>query len=402
MSRYGIGLFKRKNILLLVVIFLCLTTAGIYAYTSSSVSVINHLKLGDVNIGLIEYELDSNGKEIPYQDNKLVLPGDEVSKIPRITNYAEDCYIRVKIDFQNDLDMEGISAENLKGISNKWIFKNGYYYYTNPLRYGEHADIFDGIDFPPEWTEVHSMQHLQILIDAEAIQAQNFMPDFKSESPWGNEEIEICLHSLKDRDFRKDTADLNTYQDLSIVYDGTSSKLLAVSDDFFTNFSQAMPGSSLKDSVCFLNTAKKATQVFFQTGLPDNLSEDELELMEKIPLIITMENQTIYEGNLKASALNNGISLGCYNPGSNKVFDFKLQIPKDLKNNYALTETKVKWIFSVHSDAETSAHTKPVKTGDYSKINIYLMSVLLSVSALLIFIIKKWGGKKNEAKENKK
>lgn len=59
------------------------------------------------------------------------------------------------------------------------------------------------------------------------------MPDFKSESPWSNEEIEICLHSLKDRDFRKDTADLKTHQDLSIVYDGTSSKLLAVSDDFF-------------------------------------------------------------------------------------------------------------------------------------------------------------------------
>lgn len=124
--------------------------------------------------------------------------------------------------------------------------------------------------------------------------------------------------------------------------------------------------------------------------------------MEKIPLIITMENQTIYEGNLKASALNNGISLGFYNPGSNKVFDFKLQIPKDLKNNYALMQYKSKMdILSSFIDAETSAHTKPVKTGDYSKINIYLMSFLLSVSALLIFIIKKWGGKKMKLKKIK-
>ena len=58
----------------------------------------NNLALGDVNISLKEYRR-KNQREYPYQNPQIVLPGDTVSKIPRITNKAEPCWVRVWLGF---------------------------------------------------------------------------------------------------------------------------------------------------------------------------------------------------------------------------------------------------------------------------------------------------------------
>ena len=36
---------------------------------------------GSLDVEIVEYELDENGKEVPYQNNKMVTPGQFVSKI---------------------------------------------------------------------------------------------------------------------------------------------------------------------------------------------------------------------------------------------------------------------------------------------------------------------------------
>ena len=53
-----------------------------------------------------------------YQDRRIVLPGDEISKIPRITNHSEPCWVRVKISYTDDLDgLDGLDDRNLTGMS---------------------------------------------------------------------------------------------------------------------------------------------------------------------------------------------------------------------------------------------------------------------------------------------
>ena len=76
------------------------TISGSYAYYQDSVTVTNHISTGDVNIGIQEYEKDGDTEKV-YAGPKegIVLPSQTISKIPRITNYAETCYIRVKTTY---------------------------------------------------------------------------------------------------------------------------------------------------------------------------------------------------------------------------------------------------------------------------------------------------------------
>ena len=39
------------------------------------------IREGSLDVEIVEYELDENGKEVPYQNNKMVTPGQFVSKI---------------------------------------------------------------------------------------------------------------------------------------------------------------------------------------------------------------------------------------------------------------------------------------------------------------------------------
>ena len=73
-----------------------LACTAAYARFSDSVTVTNHIAVGDINISLRELE-KKDGREMKYQDRRIVLPGDEISKIPRITNHSETCWVRVKI-----------------------------------------------------------------------------------------------------------------------------------------------------------------------------------------------------------------------------------------------------------------------------------------------------------------
>lgn len=79
------------------------TISGSYAYYQGSVTVTNHISTGDVNIGIQEYEKDGDTEKV-YAGPKegIVLPSQTISKIPRITNYAETCYIRVKTTYSGE------------------------------------------------------------------------------------------------------------------------------------------------------------------------------------------------------------------------------------------------------------------------------------------------------------
>ena len=59
-----------------------LACTAAYARFSDSVTVTNHIAVGDINISLRELE-KKDGREMKYQDRRIVLPGDEISKIPQ-------------------------------------------------------------------------------------------------------------------------------------------------------------------------------------------------------------------------------------------------------------------------------------------------------------------------------
>ena len=63
--------------------------SGTYAYYRSSVETINKIAVGDVNIGIWEYEEDGEWRKESMRDRKtdIVLPSHGgFQKLPRITN----------------------------------------------------------------------------------------------------------------------------------------------------------------------------------------------------------------------------------------------------------------------------------------------------------------------------
>lgn len=392
--------------------------AAAYGRFSDSVTVTNHISTGDINIALKELE-KKDGREMAYQDRKIILPGDEISKIPRITNKSEPCWVRVKITYTDELEgLKGLDDASLQGMSSRWMKRGEYFYYNKCLKQGESVDIFTGVSIPEEWTDVYEKKGLGITIVADAIQAANFAPDFSAMTPWGNQKIQRCVHDTNGLVVKKKSP-----VKLKVEFEGKAHKLIAAPDDFFSGFSAAMPGDIFRDSVEIRNTTKNSAEIFFRTS-PECKSVKDQEFLKKLKLEISMDGKKLYTGDILAASLNKAVSLGKFDSGKSGQMNFQITVPAELDNIYSLREGDVKWIFSVEDDqqkqltetpglrrpggsgtsgketgriynnetANSTGKTKPVKTGDDTEIWLFLFMGGAGLLAGVLAIRK--GGKR--------
>lgn len=389
-----------------------LVCTAAYGKFSDSVTVTNHIAVGDLNISLRELE-KRDGREMAYQDRRIVLPGDVISKIPRITNRAEPCWVRVKISYTDDLEgLDGLSDSNLMGMSTRWVRKGEYFYYTRKLEQGESVDIFTGVTVPPQWNEAYQDKKLGITITADAIQAANFAPDFSAMTPWGNQKILRCIHDTDGLVVQKKKP-----VDLKVEFEGNAHKLMAAPEDFFAGFSTAMPGDVFRDSIEISNTTEHVSEIFFRTSAECKSVKDQ-EFLKKLKLVIVMDGRKLYSGDLLAVSLNKAVSLGKFDSGKKGKMEFQVTVPAELDNAYALRNATVKWIFSVEEEPETvdissvprqneekeraertsgndhsTVRTMPVKTGDETPVFLFLV---MAGMALFTGGLVRWkGGRKN-------
>lgn len=387
-----------------------ISTFAVSASFTDEIGVTNHISMGDVNISIAEYARKGTG-EVKYKEPAEVMPGQTISKIPRIKNVALPCWIRARITYNGEKDeIECLKEENIGGISKEWVKRGEYYYYTKVLKKQETADLFQTVSIPETWTEEHASQKLNIDIQADAIQAANFKPDFSAMSPWGNQVIEQCVHEQDGTlTCRKGE------RKLSVEFSGKAHKLIAVPDDFFTNLESAMPGDVLKDSVMISNTTDQKAEIFFRTDT-EGRSEEQLKMLKGIPFEIRQNNKILYKGTLDARELAKPKSLGTFKAGQKGSLEFVLEIPAEWNNAYALKKTDVTWIFAVSEEEkvisdsgenmkdsidsgraaqskDTQAQRKnPVKTGDDSQP--MLLFVLLLGSGAIVLTIRIFKGGK--------
>ena len=254
--------------------------SGTYAYYRSSVETINKIAVGDVNIGIWEYEEDGDGeKKYEGPENGIVLPSQVISKIPRITNYAEPCYVRVKPVFDEEETQDyRLGEEDLGGIEDVWLKAGEYYYYPKVLGKQESVDFFRTITIPSAWTSEAEGQVLSVEIQAEAVQAANVTPDFTAEAPWGEElEIEQCVHEADNT-----VSEVSQQSFLTVSYEGAARNLILAPDNFFRNFPVLMPGDEWEDTFTLVNTTASRAEFFLRTELPEELSETKTLLKESI------------------------------------------------------------------------------------------------------------------------
>lgn len=360
-----------------------LALCGSGAYAMRHVSVVNHIESGYVNIKLDEYMLDENGKEVPYvqetRQHQELLPGADVSKIPRIVNKGADCYVRVKVDFEN---IDDLSFINVYGITEDWILKeDGYLYYTEVLETDKSVDIFKGFIVPDDFSQENEKKEFHIAIQVDAIQELNFEPDFALENPWGDV---VIVSFNKENSAHIHTLQQGTNQRFIINYLGESKKFIKNADDFFRNLDYLMPGDEFTDSAEIRNDSGKEIRLYYQSEV-----YEESELLDEVTIIIesTIEGETeqIYRGPLSSSFLKEKILLGRVPAGSCAEFTYTLEMPEHLDNEYTLLAGDVKWIFST----EEVDVPYTVQTGDPTSGILIIAGLEIAVVAISYYTLKK-------------
>ena len=264
------------------------------------------------------------------------------------------------------------------------------------------------------WTEEHGGQKLNISVQADAIQAANFKPDFTAMSPWGNQEIQECVHETNGTMTCK-----KGERKLAVEFQGKAHKLIAVPDDFFANLETAMPGDILTDTVKISNTTKNDAEIFFRIST-EGRAKEKVDMLKNIRFQIAMGKKVLYRGTLDAAKLQKNHSLGVFKSKASGELKFLLEIPKEWDNAWALKKTDVSWIFAVQDETsgvnqteeqkqngaqslsgdsaqasvkDTGSRQKSsVKTGD--SMPVELMLLLLLAAGISIPVIKKWKGAK--------
>lgn len=367
--------------------------SGIYAFTNSQIlTVKNEVNTGAINIELKEYSVQ-NGQELIYTDSEtMVLPGQIISLIPRISNKGDSSYVRAKLLYTSEDDsMIQITDNNVEGMGENWVKKGNYWYYKNVVNSGESVDVFKSLRIPTDVPNEFQGKSIYLNIIAEAVQASNFNPDFNSDSPWNNIEVKEA-----NTNYQADMVQINS--GAIVEYENSANLYLEVSENFFNKLGHILPGDSISETVSINNKKDTSIEYFVSTIKPDGVSDEGLELLKKIQLKIVSGNGVIYEG--KLYGLEN-VSLGKYISKSKENIEFIITVPSELGNEYANIASTIKWDFSIsEGEKEPEPQPEPEKkpeepkpespqTGDTKFIIAIIVFIISAVGLIVVLILEK-------------
>lgn len=381
----------RHKIKILAAAGLAMMLTGVSVLAFSEVSVLMQAVSGKVAIRLEEFMVE-RGKEVSWKENPVVLPGDRLSKIARIFNQGEECYIRAAVVFTDEKKSgNSLSQKNLTGISDDWIWKGEYCYYKKILPKGGKTDFFQGIQIPSEWKEGEDDDnHWNARVKVDAVQAEYFYPDFSSEDPWGLEKQGVEIQKSP----KEEPADQTADQEPVILEIQQKMQGFSVeTDEFFRKMETFLPGRAQTGSVTFENRTKDSREVFMRAEI---LEENEFlkELEVTIEKRLKDRTELLYQGTLLADQLENYQSIGKIPGEESSTLEFKITLPQEADNRYAAQQGKIKFWFTTDvSGKETPVPA--VKTGDTVwrwgvAAALTLLGSLTVVGGILWKRYKKW------------
>lgn len=313
----------------------CMAYAGEY-----TTEVTNSVTLGDVSISLSEYELDEDGKEVPYQNDKQVLPGQTVDKIVRITNNANASWIRVKAEYTSEEGLDSLSDEELTLADGDWEKIGDYYYYKKPVAKDESVDFLKRVKIPASWDSTYAEKGFSIILTADAVQEANFTPDWSAGDPWFGTVIETCVHTSYD-------PKLAGNQTFSVMFENGADGLVKTEEDFFSNWTSLMPGDTVSGQVALKNNYRRTVTMYFKT---ETIADD--ALLKALHLEIKNGDTVLYSGAMDG-AITEKVKIAFLAMNEEAVLTYTVSVPKELNNSYALSKTQTKWIFSAYMSSSS-------------------------------------------------
>ena len=156
------------TIALIAALAAILVVGGTMAFFTDTKTKDNTFTIGNVSIDLDEPNWDPDDT-----DNKY--PGEVIAKDPQVKNTgANDAFVRIKVEGLDSLKNAGLSSNDIEllNMSDKWVEKDGYYYYTVKLAAGETTPaLFDSIKIPVDTTGDASHMTIDVKVTSEAVQA---------------------------------------------------------------------------------------------------------------------------------------------------------------------------------------------------------------------------------------
>ncbi len=353
---------KKRLFLIGIIFFLLMFISGIYSLNDELNHTENGLSTSAVDIELVEF----NHNFEPFtEDGKHVMPGDEILLIPRVNNLGIECYIRVKLTYTIDGNLLN-EQDYITGNYASWNKVDDYYYYDSVLGREEYLDIFNKLTIPNISSIDYQGKNIVLHIVVDAIQAKNF------DGNWDRIEIKKSI----DR-----TYDINYGGESSVIYEDDIYDHIKLSDNYFGNLGNMLPGDSISEEIRLLNNSRNDNKYYLAIDY-DQLSDDELKLLQKIKLVVVnSKGNILIDSNL---ADKNKHVLGFYQGGKGDTLTVTLTLPIDSDNDYSKLFTKIVWKFSY--DTINYREMENPYTGDF-KFNLSIAIFLLSALGFLIVLV---------------
>ena len=173
---------KKQKILALGLSLLAVAMiGGTSAFFTASERTHNIITTSGVSIELIEdtEETGVDGRPIPFTNIEDAMPGDRISKIPKIKNIDEtDIYVRMKVTASVELETGesfriSPSVFNLD-LSRSWSPHDGYYIYMRTLHPGETTQaLFTTVTIPNNLEDKYQNAKYSLTLHGEAVQTSN-------------------------------------------------------------------------------------------------------------------------------------------------------------------------------------------------------------------------------------
>lgn len=374
--------------LLLTCIVMYMSTVPVYATEYSEyTSATNHGQIGAVDIILHQ--------TFP-KEQVTIVPNQIVPFESSVENKGKPAWIRVKLVYPKTYktDDKSVVSENSLAVSEnsleklddslisfadeKWTKIGSYYYLTEYADTGDIIPFTKSITFPSDWDNNMIKATMDVEFTAEAIQEKNFKPDFDSNDPWHGAVIEA---------FDSDNYHLKSdnIEQFSIVYKNGVEGLVHLNDDFFENWNELMPGDELDGAAQIANHMNIPVKIYFEMK-----NEGKSELLNEISITIKNDDEIIYDGPLSGE-IEPAVMLYEYRPNDDTEFSYHISIPGNLNNDYALSDFKVIWTFSVEEvipEKSIDHIVEIIKTDDHNLMTAINAFGLVMSIVLLIYVWK--------------
>lgn len=319
---------------------LCMASGGIL-YARPQTSVTNQISTGIIDIELEDYAV------LP----DLVLPGMELPGVKEVQNEGNACYVRAKITFPES----AIPMDGSIWMSEGWIYHgDGYWYYPKILETGDVIPLMEGMTIPLDYPQKTEGGQIVLDVDVDAIQSLHFTPDFSADAPWGNVEIERCLH--------EDGYDISTFrpaddQSFSVTYEGNADALFAAPEDFFSDLPILLPGDTYTDTAALKNNSDDPIILYFWSEAKSS------KLLDAIRLTCSLDGTVFYDGPLSGN-FQEQVTIPA---GKASSLTYTVSVPETLQNEYTILQDQVKWIFTLDKIRQPGGETSQEPTSFWQK-----------------------------------